>query len=594
MRLPFTLLGRGLIAALLFCVSSAWAVDGSTLEARRKALNDLLAEQWQYTLAQSPEFSTILGDYSLNDRWGDNSLAAIARRQKESEAFLKRFEAIDTTGFPEVERLNKTLMVDQLKDGLEQQRLGLHLLPLDQSGGVHLQYPQFGALVPTDTVKHYEDYLARLNTLPEQIDQLIAIAREGMKAGLMPPKYLLGKVVTQCQAIARPAGVDSPFASPLQKFPDAISAADQARLKAAMIKAIDTKVRPAYDRLAKFVEKEYAPKGRTEPGLWSLPNGDALYRFQIRSQTTTTMDPQAIHDLGLAEVARIEAEQAEIAKRFGYPDLKSFRDDLKLDRSTFASSRQQIVDLYTKYNRQMEPELPKLFGLLPKSNVEVKAVEEYREKEASAASYTQGTPDGKRPGQIYVNTGDFQNRSLLTIESTAYHEGSPGHHMQIAIAQTLPELPPFRQQGGYTAYVEGWALYSERLGKEVGFYQDPLSDYGRLSDELLRANRLVLDTGVHYKRWTRQQMVDWFHAHSSDDEPDLQSETDRYIVWPGQALAYKLGQLKILALREDAKAKLGDKFDIRAFHDTVLSGGALPLDILDARVKSWVAETLAK
>ena len=594
MHLRMTTLGRGLIVLLLSCASVAWAGDGGTLEARRKALNDLLAEQWQYALAESPEFSTILGDYSLNDRWDDNSLAAIARRQKESEAFLKRFEAIDTTGFPEVERLNKTLMVGQLREDLERQQLGLHLMPLDQSGGVHLQYPEFGSLVPTDTVKHYEDYLARLNTLPAQIDQLIAIARAGMKAGLMPPKYLLGKVVTQCQAIAKPAGADSPFALPLRKFPESISAADQARLKAAMIKAIDTQVRPAYNKLAKFVEQEYAPKGRAEPGLWSLPNGDALYRFQIRSLTTTNMDPQAIHDLGLAEVARIEAEQAEIAKRFGYPDLKSFRDDLKLDRSTFASSRQQIIDLYTKYNRQMEPELPKLFGLLPKANVEVKAVEEYHEKEAPSASYIQGTPDGKRPGQISVNTGDFQNRSLLTIESTAYHEGSPGHHMQIAIAQTLPELPPFRQQGGYTAYVEGWALYSERLGKEVGFYQDPLSDYGRLSDELLRANRLVLDTGVHYKHWTRQQMVDWFHAHSSDDEPDVQSETDRYIVWPGQALAYKLGQLKILALREDAKAKLGDKFDIRAFHDTVLSGGALPLDILDAQVKSSVAETLAK
>jgi uncharacterized protein (DUF885 family) len=235
-----------------------------------------------------------------------------------------------------------------------------------------------------------------------------------------------------------------------------------------------------------------------------------------------------------------------------------------------------------------------LFGLLPKTQVKVMAVEEYREKEASGASYQQGTPDGARPGLIYVNTGDFANRSTLTIESTAYHEGVPGHHMQIAIAQTLPELPPFRQQAGYTAYAEGWALYSERLGKEVGFYKDPYSDYGRLSDELLRANRLVLDTGVHYKHWTRQQMVDWFHAHSSDDEPDLQSETDRYITWPGQALAYKLGQLKILSLREKAKQALGARFDIRAFHDAVLDGGALPLDVLEAHVDAWIAATKAK
>lgn len=353
--------------------------------------------------------------------------------------------------------------------------------------------------MPTDTVRQFDDYIARLNALPEQIDQLIETSRAGLKAGLMPPKFLLEKVATQCRSIAAPAGIASPFAAPLQKFPNSIPAAEQARLKAAAIAAIDDKVRPAYQRLAAFVARDYAPKGRIEPGLWSLPNGDA------------------------------------------------------------------------------------------KTAVIVKQVEDYREKEAAAAGYTQGTPDGKRPGQIEVNTGDFEHRSLLTIESTAYHEGSPGHHLQISIAQTLPELPPFRQQGDYTAYAEGWALYAERLGKDIGFYQEPLSDYGRLVDELLRANRLVLDTGVHYKHWTRQQMVNWFHAHSSDDEPDLQSETDRYIAWPAQALAYKLGQLRILALRDEARAALGDRFDIRAFHDTVLGGGALPLDALSERVRAWIA-----
>jgi uncharacterized protein (DUF885 family) len=250
--------------------------------------------------------------------------------------------------------------------------------------------------------------------------------------------------------------------------------------------------------------------------------------------------------------------------------------------------------LYKKYIAQMQPKLPELFGLLPKTNVEVVPVEEYREKEASGAAYNQGTPDGKRPGRIYVNTGDFANRLTLNIETTAYHEGVPGHHMQIAIAQTLPDLPPFRQQAGYNAYAEGWALYSERLGKELGFYQDPLSYFGHLSDELLRADRLVLDTGVHYKHWTRQQMIDFFHEHSSQDEPSIQSETDRYIAYPGQALSYKLGQLKILELRERAKKELGDKFDIRHFHDEILNGGALPLDVLDARVNGWIAETKAK
>jgi len=305
--------------------------------------------------------------------------------------------------------------------------------------------------------------------------------------------------------------------------------------------------------------------------------------------TTTKQTPAQIHALGLSEVARIEGEMTVIAKAQGFADLVSFRASLKRNPKTHATSREDILNRYRNYLAQMQPQLPKLFGLLPKTKVVVLPVEAFREKEAPGAEYHQGTPDGSRPGQIFVNTGDFANRSVLTIESTAYHEGVPGHHLQISIAQTLPALPPFRQQAGYTAYIEGWALYSEQLGKDIGFYQDPLSDYGRLADELLRADRLVLDTGVHDKRWTRQQMVDFFHTHSSQDEPDVQAETDRYITWPGQALAYKTGELKILELRARAKKELGGQFDIRAFHDEILNGGALPLDVLETRINAWIA-----
>ena len=443
--------------------------------------------------------------------------------------------------------------------------------------------------MPFDSSKNYEDYLTRLNQVPRLFDQMIEVLKQGEKDHMMPPRYLLEKVVTQCQSIAEPAGEASVFGHAVAKFPDAVPEADRKRLHDAIIAAVDNKVRPAYRKLADFVAKDYAPKGRTEPGLWSLPNGDELYKFAIEQQTTTTKSPQEIHDLGLSEVKRIEGEQLKIAQKQGYTDLKSFRAAMAADPKTHASSRQQIVDLYKKYIAQMQPKLPELFGLLPKTQVEVLPVQEYREKEASGAEYNQGTPDGKRPGRVYVNTSDFANRTILNIESTAYHEGVPGHHMQISIAQSLPGLPPFRQQAGYTAYIEGWALYAERLGEEVGFYQDPLSFYGHLSDELLRANRLVLDTGVHYKHWTRQQMVDFFHEHSSQDEPEVQAETDRYIVLPGQALAYKIGQLKILELRERAKKTLGTKFDIRAFHDQILNGGALPLDVLSARIDSWIA-----
>ena len=555
---------------------------------RIKALDALLAEQWEYSLKDAPEFATIIGDYRYNDRLSDASLAHTMQQKKDTEEFLTRFKAVDTSGFPEQERLNQELMVQQLQDTLKGIELKTYEMPLDQFNGFHLQLAQFASMVPLDSTKHYEDYLARLHQVPRVFDQLIDVLKQGEKDGLMPPKFLLEQVVTQARSIGTPAGEASVFGTPVAKFPDGVPEADRKRLHDAIVQAVDTEVRPAYQKLADFVEKDYAPKGRQQPGVWALPNGDALYRYDIHMNTTTDRDPEDIHKLGLAEVKRIEGEMSAIAHKLKYKDLKDMRAKLKADPKVHATSRQQIVDLYTKYIAQMQPKLPELFGLLPKTEVKVVPVQEYREKEAAAAEYNQGTPDGSRPGMVYVNTGDYQNRSLIPIEDTAYHEGVPGHHMQISIAQTLPGLPPFRQQGGYNAYAEGWALYAERLGKEVGFYQDPLSDYGRLSGELLRADRLVLDTGVHYKHWTREQMIKFFREHSSEDEPDIQAETNRYIAWPGQALAYKLGQLKILELRERAKKALGAKFDIRAFHDEILNGGALPLNVMDARVDNWI------
>ncbi len=584
-RLPLKPLLFAITCAFGTSTSFAAPSDAAT---RLKALNDLIAEQWQWNLRENPEFATILGDDRYNDKWTDLSLAHVQQQKRDTQAFLKRFEAIDTSGFSEQDRLNQQLMVRQLRDNIRGTDLKLFEMPVDQFNGIHILLPQFVSAMPFDSTKHYEDYIARLNQIPAVLDTLVDVLKQGEKDKLMPPRFLLEKVVEQCKAVAEPAGEASPFGQPVAKFADSVPEADRKRLHDAVIAAVDGKVRPAYRKLTDFIAKDYAPKGRTEPGLWSLPNGEALYKFDVEQQTTTNRSPQEIHELGLAEVKRIEGEQAKIAQQLGYKDLKTMRAEIAKDPKVHATSRQQIVDLYKKYIAQMQPKLPELFGLLPKTEVEVRPVEEFREKGASGAQYNQGTPDGKHPGRVYVNTGDFANRQLLNIETTAYHEGVPGHHMQISIAQTLPGLPPFRQQGGYNAYAEGWALYSERLGKEVGFFQDPLSYYGHLTDELLRADRLVLDTGVHYKHWTRQQMVDFFHEHSSQDEPSVQSETDRYIAYPAQALSYKLGQLKILELRERAKTALGDKFDIRAFHDEILNGGALPLDVLDARVSGWI------
>ena len=577
-----------------FPVHAAPAVVATAnVDIRVKALNALLAEQWQHTLQNSPEFATILGDLRYNDRWSDGSLAHIAAENKTAQDFLKRFEAIDTTGFSDTDKLNQQLMVRQLQESLKNYDLKLYEMPLDQMSGVHLQLAGFVSSIPFHNAKEYDDYLARLKAVPALLDQMTALARHGLADKMMPPKYQLEKVVVQIDSIGKPAGMDSVFAEPLKHFPASVSAADQKRLKAAILAAIDNDVRPAYDRLGTFVATDYAPHGRSQPGVWQLENGDAIYRFLVRQTTTTDKTPEQIHAIGLAEVKRIEGEMTTVAKAQGYKDLASFRAALKTNPKIHPTSREDILNRYRGFLAQMEPQLPKLFGVLPKTKLVVKPVEPFREKEAAGAEYHQGTPDGSRPGQIFVNTGDYANRTTLSIESTAYHEGVPGHHLQISIAQTLPKLPPFRQQAGYTAFVEGWALYAEQLGRDVGFYQDPLSYYGHLSDELLRADRLVLDTGVHAKHWTRQQMVDFFHAHSSEDEPSIQAETDRYITWPSQALAYKMGELKILELRERAKQELGDKFDIRAFHDEILGGGALPLDVLETRTDAWIARVKA-
>jgi uncharacterized protein (DUF885 family) len=579
--------------AALLVASAAWAAPAfaapADLEARRDSLNKLLAEQWEYNLSRSPEFASILGDKRWNDKVSDFSQAAVDADLAKSRELLTRFEAIDTTGFPEQEILNKELMVRNLKEQVEGARFKGWLMPVTQISGIHLMAPQLPAILTFTTVKDYDDLITRYRKIPALFDQTLEHMRAGMAAGLMPPKFLLEKVVGQVEGIAGTPAEQSPFAQPLAKFPEGVSEAEQARIRKDMLAAINESILPAYRKFGQFVKDEYAPKGRTEPGMWSLPDGGARYAWAVKESTTTNLTPEEIHQIGLREVARIEGEMAQVAKKLGYKDVKSLNAAIESDPKLKAKSREHIIEQYRQYIDQMYTKLPELFGRLPKAKVEVTKVEEFREKEASGAQYIPGAPDGSRPGRVMVNTGDFANRKIISNESTAYHEGVPGHHMQLTIAQELPELPPFRQQGGYTAFIEGWALYSERLGKEVGFYQDPYSDYGRLQDEMLRAIRLVVDTGFHYKKWTRDQVVQFFRDHSATDEVDIQSETDRYIVWPGQALAYKIGQLDILELREKSKKELGAKFDVRKFHDEILGAGALPLDLLEARIDRWIA-----
>jgi uncharacterized protein (DUF885 family) len=584
-----------LVVALLVPVAIAGTNPPADLEGRRKALNDLLHEQWEYTMRTNPIYASILGDKRYNDKVDDFSQQAIDDNLEQTRSFLARFDAIDTTGFPEQETLNKLLMIRDLKMTLEGARFKPWEMPVNQQNGIHIDAPELVSVLSFNSVKDYEDYITRLKLLPVLFDQTIVQMRKGLAEGLMPPRILLEQVVTQSNGIATTPVAQSPFTHPFDKFPDAVPEADRKRLREAGLAAVKDSVIPAYVKFTAFVKDEYAPKGRTEPGAWSLPDGAAWYAFRVKESTTTNLTPEEIHQLGLEQVKEIESRMLAVVNQLGYKDMKSFKAAVDADPKLHAHSREEILDLYRKYEDQMYARLPQLFGRLPKSKLEVMPVEAFREKEASDAEYQDGAPDGSRPGHIMVNTGDFSKRTVLDIETTAYHEGVPGHHMQISIAQELPELPIFRQHEFYTAYTEGWALYSERLGKEVGFYQDPYSYYGHLQDDMLRAIRLVVDTGFHYKHWTRQQVVDYFHAHSTIDEVSVQSETDRYMAWPAQALGYKIGQLEILKLRQYAKDQLGDKFDLRGFHDEVLSGGALPMDVLSTRIHEWVAreKTLA-
>jgi uncharacterized protein (DUF885 family) len=581
------------VALPILLVTSLSAADpAADLESRRQALNDLLQEQWEYKMRTNPIYASILGDKRYNDKVDDLSQEAIDADLAQQRRFLARFEAIDTTGFPDQEVLNQKLMVRDLRMGLEGARFKPWEMPVDQQNGIHIDLPQLVNVLPFDTVKDYEDYITRLKLFPRLFDQTTTQMRKGMAQGLMPPRMLLEKVATQSNTISTTAPEQSPFLQPFNKFPDSISEAERKPLREAAIAAIRDSLNPAYAKFTAFVRDEYAPKGRTEPGVWSLPDGAELYAFRVKESTTTNLTPEEIHEIGLAQVKEIESRMLEVANGLGFKDMKSFGAAIKADPKLHPKSRQQILDLYTKYIDGMYSKLPDLFGRLPKGHLDVMPIEEFREKEAST-HYLQGTPDGSRKAHVMVNTGDFQNRTTLDIETTAYHEGVPGHHLQIALAQELPELPKFRQQEYYTAYTEGWALYSERLGKEVGFYQDPYSYFGHLEDDMLRAIRLVVDTGFHYKHWSRQQVVDFFHDHSLIDEPEVQEETDRYMAWPAQALGYKIGQLEILKLRAYAKDQLGSRFDIRAFHDQILNGGALPMDVLGDRIHNWVAQQKA-
>ena len=581
-----------LYQSLFFLIALAGSVCAQDLQPvadRLAAQNALFDEQYESDLRNFPERATAFGDYRYNDKLADRSLAAIAQRHETDRTFLSRLQAIATTGFSGQDQLSHDLLVRVLQQRIADFDLREYEMPINQENGIHTGLADLPLAVPLDSVKHYEDYIARLHQIPRVLSETTEVLRAGMKDNLMPVRFLLEKLPVQCQGI-----IDAdPFLIPTKKYPASITPEEQKRLTQQITDAIRTDVVPAYKSFATFLRTEYAPHGRSVLAVTSLPDGEKRYQNNIYARTTTHMTPDEIHQLGLREIERIQAEMTIIAKKEGFADLASFRASLKTNPKYIPASAQQILDDFRHCIAQMEPKLPELFTLLPKSPVTVEAIPAFQS--AAATHYVTGTPDGKRPGRVVVATSNFAERSLIDDEAIAYHEGVPGHHMQLSVQQQLTGLPKFRLHGlGFNAYIEGWALYAEQLGKEVGFYQDPVSDYGRLSSELFRAVRLVVDTGIHSKGWTRDQVVDFLRKSGAVDEPTIQSETDRYIAWPAQALSYKLGQLKFRELRDRARKELGTKFDLRAFHDEMLNGGTLPLDLLEARTNKWIAQQKLK
>ncbi len=559
------------------------------------ALNAIFASVWEDRLKHNPEFASSLGDKRYDDQLSDYSVAAYDAELSRGRSYIEKLALIDPAGLPDQVQLSRDLLLRQLIENQEAARFKTWELPVNQMYGIQADLPRLVRQLSFDKAEDYEHYISRLNKIPIAFEQVTEDMNAGIDDNRTMPKYLMEKVVVQVNAIANEKPEYTPFAAPLKKFSAGISAEQQKEFSGEILDAISKQVLPAYTRFGKYVSDVYIPHARTEYGIWSIPDGDAYYAFRIRQTTTTDLTADQIHQIGLDEVKRDEAEMLAIAQKLGFKDIASLRASIVANPKLHPTSAEQLLDAYRGYIDGMKPKLPQLFGRLPKAGLTVEAVPEFLAKDSAPAYYEAGTPDGKRPGTFFVSTYKFESRLLPSAEDTAYHEGIPGHHLQISIAQEMTGLPEFRKHLHYTAYTEGWGLYAERLGKDVGLYQDPYNDFERLEGDNWRAVRLVVDTGVHAQHWSRDQMVDFFHAHTGIDETSIQSETDRYIAWPGQALGYKIGQLKILELRAKAEQALGTKFDIKAFHEQVVDSGALPLDVLQSRIDAWIdAQKAAK
>lgn len=564
--------------------------------------NQILKREWEWALKEYPAAATSLGDPRYNDRWTDNSLEAFSNRRKHASDLQSELRTIDRVKLSDDEKLNYDLFLRDANLTVEGQRFhGLYtriddwtdvhpFMPLTQMGGVQQDVPDTLLLAPKRTVEDYENILKRLRAVPQVIDQTIVLMKEGLKARITPPRIALRDV----EKLISFQVVEDPKTSPIyeiafKEMPEAISPAEQKRLRDEGARIVAESVVPAYRKLMTFFAKEYYPATRQTVGMSALPNGKEWYNHMIRRNTTTDMTADEIHAIGLREVARIRAEMEAIKEKTGFKgDLSAFFKFLRTDPKFFYTDKEALLTGYRDICKRIDPGLTRMFGVLPRLTYGVVPVPEYSERTQTTAYYSPGSPAAGRPGNFNANTYNLPARPKWEMEALTLHEAVPGHHLQIARAQELDSLPDFRQNAGYGAFVEGWALYGESLGGELGLYKDPYSKFGQLTYEMWRSVRLVVDTGMHVKGWTRDQAIRYFVDNAGKSEHDITIEIDRYIVWPGQALAYKLGELKIKELRAMATKELGAKFDIRKFHDVVIGSGALPLSVLETRVKEWV------
>jgi prolyl oligopeptidase len=549
----------------------------------------LLDEHWEWALSNSPEMASRLGDRRYNQEWNDQSLDAIEQRHKDTREFLRRTYAIDRNALPAEEQLNYELFRRQLQDQVDSHEFQGYLLPFSQRGGVQ-NLNNLTNQLRLVTVQDYDDWLARLGKIDKVIDQTIELAERGRKTGVVSPRILMDRIPDQIAVQLVEFAADSPFFKPFENLPESFAAAERERLRAAATEIIEDTVLPAYRELDRYFNKKYLPAARDSIGLSELPNGNAWYEYLARSFTTTRMTPDEIHRLGLEEVSRIRGEMEQIIQEVEFDgSFADFLVYLRTDPQFYFDNPDDLYDAYLATSKRIDPELVKLFGKLPRMPYGVKPIPESIAPDTTTAYYSRPAADGSRAGIYWVNLYRPEVRPKYEIEVLSVHEAMPGHHLQIALQQELDGMPNFRRFMGFTAFVEGWGLYSERLGYDLGLYQDPYSRFGQLTYDMWRAVRLVVDTGMHYKGWTRQQAIDFFKDNAAKAEYDIVNEIDRYILMPGQALAYKIGQLKIVQIRERAAIQLGEDFDIRAFHDELLGAGALPLDLLEQRMDRWLA-----